>query len=239
MKKIYMFLAFALCASLATAQVEVTFNVDMNAEGASADGIFVTGSWMAAAGLGGDWQEPGSNTDAQLTDDDGDGIFTLTVTMAAGDYFYKYSNGTGWPNAEAGGGGDNYQADLSGCDGQDNGYGGYNRTVTIPDQESYTLDLFSFNSCNITVDVKNLSTITDISIVPNPATEKATVLFTNLNNVDHNVVVTSLTGQVVDQFYSVNGNNLEINTSAYSAGMYFITFTNEKGEQGTEKLIVR
>ncbi|MFT5165526.1 MAG: hypothetical protein ACI8P3_000753 [Saprospiraceae bacterium] len=240
MKKIYFLTMFLFSALLINAQTSVTFTVDMNTEGASGDGIFMSGNWMAAAGLGSDWQEPGSNMDAQLDDSDGDGIYTLTVSLAAGDYQYKFANGTGWPNAEAGGAADNYQANLSGCDGIDNGFGGFNRSVTIPNQASFSPDAYQFNSCDAAaVGVNDLTTIQEIKITPNPTSDIAVVSFSNVNNANHEVTLTNITGQVVKQYNNVSGTSLEIDAQMLTTGMYFVTFYNDLGELGTEKLIVR
>lgn len=239
MKKFYVLLFSAVFAITLNAQVEVTFAVDMNVEAASTDGVFVTGNWMDDAGLGGEWQEPGTNMDAQLTDSDGDKVYTLTVMLPDGDYQFKYANGNGWANAEAGGDSDNYQADLSSCGGVDNGFGGYNRTFTIAGS-ALAITPYEFNSCNVsTVDVTEISTLSDVTIAPNPAADFTIVTYANPNNANHDIIVTSLTGQVVKQFYNIVDNTVRIETQDLTAGMYFITFRNELGEQGTEKFIVK
>jgi len=241
MKKFYVLFFLAAFTTGLMAQVEVTFSVDLSVTGASSDGVFVTGDWMSEAFGGDDWNEPSTNADAELKDDDSDGVYTLTVMLPAGSYAYKYSNGGNWPNAEAGGTDDNYQADLSGCDGTDNGFGGYNRNITIPDEATFALPVYQFNSCMLSTitSVDNLSTISAISITPNPATNFAIINYTKTNNVSHDVLVTSLTGQVVKQFNNVADSSLRIETTDLTAGMYFVTFRNELGELGSEKLIVQ
>jgi hypothetical protein len=241
MKKIYFSLLFLCGVFFASAQVSVTFSVDMNAVGASADGVFVTGNWMDDAGLGGEWQEPGSNTDAQLTDDNGDGLYQLTVMLPAGDYQYKFSNGTSWPNGEAGGGGDNYQADLSGCDGVDNGFGGWNRTLTVPDQASFVPTTYEFNSCNESsiTSISEISTIKEVTIAPNPAEDHVNVTYSNPNATRHNIMITSVTGQIVKQFPNFTGSNITIQVADLNAGMYLLSFTNPQGEIGTKRFIVK
>jgi len=239
MKKIYTLL-FALIFTVSIyAQVEVTFRVDMTETTADAAGIFVTGNWMGAAGLGGDWQEPSSNTDAQLLDDDNDGVYTLTVMLASGDYQYKYSNGQGWPNAEAGSSSDNYQADLSSCGGTDNGYGGYNRNFNVP-TEAVVLDAFLFNSCDLSLaSTENLSTIDKVTLSPNPAQNNVEIRLNNSDLSNHLVTVYSLTGKLIEQRDMGNAEFINIDLSNYSNGMYIVTFQNELGEIGSEKLIVQ
>jgi hypothetical protein len=241
MKKFYFLTLFLALTLVLNAQTEVTFAVDMNTEVASSDGVFISGNLLDEAGFGSDWQEPGSNTDIQLSDDDGDGVYSIVLTLAAGDYQYKFSNGSGWPNAEAGGNADNYQADLSSCGGTDNGFGGYNRNITIPDEATFTVPVYEFNSCieSSVSSTDNLTTISNLTIAPNPASDFININYTNANNVTHDIIVASITGQVLKQFYSVAGNNQQIDVKDLAAGMYFVTFRNDKGEQGTEKFIVR
>jgi len=239
MKRIYTLLFALIFTASIYAQTEVTFRVDMNTTAADAAGVFITGSWMEAAGLGGNWQEPSSNTDAQLLDMDGDGVYTLTVMLAEGDYQYKYANGSGWPNAEAGGGGDNYQADLSTCGGTDNGYGGYNRNLTVAGTDPIRLDAFLFNSCDLSlVNTTNLSTIEGVTLSPNPASYNVEIRLQSSDLSSHLVTVYNMTGQLIEQRNMGNAEFMNINLANYAKGMYIVTFQNELGEVGSEKLIV-
>ena len=240
MKKIYTLLFALIMTTAMYAQVEVIFRVDMNTTAPDAGGVFVTGNWMDAAGLSGDWQEPGSNTDAQLTDPDGDGVYVLAVMMPAGDYQYKYANGSGWANGEAGGDNDNYQADLSSCGGIDNGYGGFNRSMTVPSETSWTTPNYLFNSCEASlVSTDDLSTLSGVKIFPNPATSNVFVQFENSNGANHQIAIFSMTGQMVDQMDLGNADQFELNVTDYAAGLYLISFRNEKGEIGSRKLVVK
>ena len=98
-------------------QPQITLNVDMRDEAVSPDGIWVTGNF-----IGCNWAEPGSNPAYELTDPDGDGIYSVTVEynkMARTGYEcvvandgnaldraknpmeYKFANGKGWANTES------------------------------------------------------------------------------------------------------------------------------------------
>ncbi len=240
MKQLYFLVIFAVFAAPLMGQVEVTFSVDMSVTAPDAAGVFATGNWMDDAGLGGEWQEPGSNMDAALTDGDGDGVFTLTVMLPDGDYQFKYANGSGWPNGEAGGGGDNYQADLSGCGGVDNGFGGFNRTFTVAGS-AMTLTTYEFNSCNESTiaSTENVSTLGGLMVAPNPATDVVNISFSNDNNAEHTVSLYALTGQLLEQVQLGTDRNVSIDVTAYPTGMYLLQFTNELGERGTQKLMIK
>lgn len=96
MKNFYMMALAALVSAAATAQISVTFRVDMSDQDVSVMGVHVAGSWQAAAGFSSDWQ-PG---ESQMSDA-GDGIYELTVDLPAGQYEYKYVNGNDWGMDEA------------------------------------------------------------------------------------------------------------------------------------------
>lgn len=97
MKKIYFAALAVMFATMAQAQILVTFQVDMNGETVSSDGVHVAGDWQLEAGYAGNW-DPSS---AIMTDDDSDGIYELTVDLAPGQYQYKYVNGNAWGSDES------------------------------------------------------------------------------------------------------------------------------------------
>ena len=69
--------------------VDVTFQVDMNNEPVSPDGIHVAGSFT-------DW----NSSSAELFDFDQDGIYSLTLPIPIGQYQYNFINGNNWENSE-------------------------------------------------------------------------------------------------------------------------------------------
>ena len=97
MKKIYLLLPLAMLTTLAMGQINYTFEVDMNNETVSADGVHVAGNFQEASGEAGDW-DPATS---ELLDGDADGIYTLTVSIPAGGYEYKYINGNAWSAEES------------------------------------------------------------------------------------------------------------------------------------------
>ena len=96
MKKIYLLALSVVFGVSAMAQVSVTFQVDMNGITVSPDGVHVAGDWQDEAGYPADWQ-PGT---AQMSDDDLDGIYSLTVDLPAGQYEYKFINDNDWGTGE-------------------------------------------------------------------------------------------------------------------------------------------
>ena len=84
MKHITLFAALVLAAFQMQAQmVSVTFNVNMANEDVSPQGVYLAG--------GADFGVPGDNP---MNDDDGDGVWTITVDVASGyTGFYTFTNG--------------------------------------------------------------------------------------------------------------------------------------------------
>ncbi|MCB0734326.1 MAG: T9SS type A sorting domain-containing protein [Bacteroidetes bacterium] len=130
MKKGYLLIALLLVATFSFAQVSVTFQVDMSKQTVSSNGVHVAGSFQDEAGFAGDW-DPST---AALTDGDGDGVYTLTVTLPADSTFqYKFVNGNAW-------GGD--EGIPSACN-----VGG-NRELKVPSSGPYSIPTVCFASCD-------------------------------------------------------------------------------------------
>ncbi len=231
MKKFYFLCLFLSSTLFVQAQVQVTFSVDMNAE-------ITAGTFDPAADLmriGGDFQG-WTPTDNQMEDADEDGVYTLTVDLAADQaILYKFVIND-WGTNEFG------EGAVAGDCNMDDGAGNVNRTHTVVDNNGTdVLPTYIYNTCDLSsvVNVNNLTTITDLTIAPNPASDFININYSNANNTTHDILITSITGQVVKQFYSVAGNNQQVDVKDLSAGMYFVTFRNDKGEQGSEKFIVK
>ena len=79
------------------AQIPLTFRVDMSAQEVSPSGVHVMGNWQAISnGTGMNW-EPQHN---QMTDEDADGIYELTVLTIPGTYQFAYINGNSFEATE-------------------------------------------------------------------------------------------------------------------------------------------
>ena len=93
MKKLYtLLMVIPLVVATQAQTVPVTFSVDMNFETVAAEGVHVAGNFQG-------WDPAGT----MLSDDDMDGIFTVTVDVAdtLGTIQYKFLNGNAWGVDEA------------------------------------------------------------------------------------------------------------------------------------------
>ena len=88
----------------------VTLNVNMSNETVSAEGVYVAGSFNG-------WDA----TATQMSDDDGDGVYSVSVTVPLGsDIQYKFLNGPSY----------DFEENVLAACGIDNGQGGFNRLLT-------------------------------------------------------------------------------------------------------------
>lgn len=88
MKKLYTFLFGLLAVTFASAQVNVTFSVDMSNEVVAAEGVHIAGDFQG-------WDPSGT----PLTDD-GSGVYSVTLSLEPGAYEFKFINGNDWPQEE-------------------------------------------------------------------------------------------------------------------------------------------
>ncbi len=81
--------------------VEVVLSVDMHGAGlALAQPVYFAGDF---GGIYGTWNTPGDNPENELTDADGDSIYSVTMDLLEGNYQYKFFKGAGWDGGEWGG----------------------------------------------------------------------------------------------------------------------------------------
>ena len=117
---------------------EITFAVDMSQETVAESGVWLMGGFTSPA-----WQEGA----IQMSDDDGDGVYTVTATVdGPAEFQYKFSNGATMVDGAADYSvGEDADFAAAGC-GVSNGVGGFNRTYTRNgDVES--LAAVCYNSC--------------------------------------------------------------------------------------------
>ena len=113
-----LFFYVSLCAQT----VNITFNVDMQNETVSENGVHLAGSFQQ-------W----NSSSTQMIDLDGDGVYSVTLVLSSDSiYEYKYINGNSWGSDE----------DITGNCGAGNG----NRILYVDTNDQY-LAPFYFNTC--------------------------------------------------------------------------------------------
>jgi len=173
---------------------DVVFNVDMTVP--IANGIFSPGAdFVDVSGTFNAW---GST---QLTDADGDKIYSLTVPAMTlfQSIQYKYRiNGT-TPEFPTTGKNRDYRISY------------YNMLA----------DVFN-NGVSLGVDVNTLSS--SVSVYPNPASDNLNISIVNAKPTDTDVVITSLHGQVVyrTRLQSVIDYTLPVDLSGFAKGLYLL-----------------
>lgn len=74
------------------------FNVDMKEAGLKTEEkVYISGSFGEVYG---NWSEPGTDTKTEMTDTDGDGIYSVVLDLSDGNYQFKFFKGTGWGGGE-------------------------------------------------------------------------------------------------------------------------------------------
>lgn len=234
MKKLFTFLFLLGCTFYMTAQVAVTFAVDMNGVtefDPAADVLKVRGSfngWGDASG------------DNVLTDEDGDGAYSVTIEGAIfpGEIQFKYLLND-WGTNEFG---ESTPGEPGDCT-MDDGAGNVNRIETIPNEDAVVLTVYKYNGCEVSdlpaSVIEPTSTIKGITVSPNPFNTSAIVTIDNPSNTAHDVIITNMTGQVVELFHNVTDNNITIEKGNLTKGIYFIGFRNAKGEVAMDRLVIQ
>ena len=109
-----------------TYTVSVEFNVDMNNEVVSSQGVHIAGTFTS-------W----STDSIEMFDLNGDGVYTVSVDLNQGWYYeYKYLNGNNW-------GSDEILASWESCSN-----GGGNRVLNTDTSSTQVLPVVCFSSCS-------------------------------------------------------------------------------------------
>ncbi len=182
------------------------FQVDMNGSGiTAADHLWISGS---LGGIYGTWPTPGSNPNDELIDPDGDGIYTIYLSLPNQVVEFKFVKGDGW-----GAGEDTY---------------GSNRSFPIVGNCNV---IFTWGVGGFETSIRDNKQAGKIQMYPNPVRNELTV---NTTSNISKVIITNTLGKVVgNTIYT----NKTINTSNLSKGMYFVTFVNADGTKVTQKLV--
>lgn len=125
-------------------------------------------------------------------------------------------------------------------------------TLTLPAEaadNSFTLAFTSINrrGNNLLIDNIQLGSETGInesrpqllSIRPNPAENRVTLLFARPLSVTASIKVTDISGKEIFRQHVNSAQQLDLNVSGWSAGLYFISVHDGDGQTATAKIIVR
>jgi hypothetical protein len=191
----------------------VTFNVDMSQYGlADGDTVHVNGEFTGWCGSCGN----------EMSDADGDGIYTITMDINPGTYFWKFSINA-WGDQES------FSEDIDGCTAENNG--NFDRQIVIGSDDMEVT--YGWNSCEAGLSVSD-NTLLDMRIYPNPSNGSYVTIQTPVNGVKY-VEVFDITGK---RLINTSLNADTLNVSSISTGMYFVKVT-VAGQSKTSKLIIR
>jgi len=195
-----------LFLSLTPEPVDVTFRVDMTNETVHADGVFFAGS------INGWTQDAMTNTSGS--------IWEITYQIQPGEEVqYKFLNGPdGWEPSDQ----------LADC-GVDDGFGGYNRVLTVGDMPM-VLDPVCFSycvTCNV-VAVDETEFEAGLALQPNPASGQTFLQYNFKEALDLQVTMTNNLGQVLQAWNLENAQSgtLQLDISSVPAGVYFVQITD-------------
>ncbi|MEI6882549.1 MAG: T9SS type A sorting domain-containing protein [Bacteroidota bacterium] len=203
--------------------VNVTFSVDMSNETPSPDGVFIFGDFQAPT----QWEE------GKVQLNQSGAIFSLTIPVYNGNYFYRFINGKGTSKVEE-------TAIDSSC-GTFDGYRNINnRNLFLYGTSNDTiLPVYTFNKCqsaSTTNGINSLKSIENISIYPNPMNEY-TVL--NLGNEGrYQVAVMDITGKVIRSYANQTQGYLTIEKGELTSGVYMIRVVNQNNQTSQFRVTV-
>ena len=240
----------ALAASLALAaraqdSIAITFAVDMTGVeefDAATDVLRVAGNFQ----LPDEWSPMAAAGDNILSDPDTNGVWAVTYQIPAGadTIQYKYVIND-WGTNE-------FPSNTSGGDCTlDDG----NRFALLPDGDSaVTLQVYLYSSCELsqlpiaaadttsedtTSAVRALPRLAGVSVTPNPASERATVLLPALDGETFVVRVLGADGRLALAPQTTTATTLELDGADLPPGLYLVDVTaTAEGRRAVVKLLV-
>jgi hypothetical protein len=196
---------------------DITLEVDMNGYAEAFTQVYLSGSFNAWSG------------DANpMADDDGDGIWSITLPLNGGSYAYKFTHDN-WTGQEFW---DTVEGD---CLFQDGDF--VNRQLEVMGDASAC---FVWGTCTgCTVDVNDLDYAGNIfEVRPTIARHETQMIFGTKFNGDKTVHVFNAIGQMVEAIEIPAGTvNHTLDVADLEDGLYFINVATE-GKQQTQRIIV-
>ena len=183
-------------------------NVDMSEAGTMTGiPVYIAGAF---GGANGTWAEPGSIPENEMTDEDGDGIYSITLHLADGTYAFKFFKGAGWDGGDPASGGD--------------------RVLEISGDENVTYKWGMAGALS----VPQNPLVNYIEMYPNPVSNELVI---NTSKSLKEVTITSMLGQKVHTYQINNSGRISINTNELNSGLYIVTFHGNDGSRMVQKLI--
>lgn len=163
----------------------------------------------ALGGIYGTWDEPGTNANNEMFDTDGDKIYSITLALPDGVIAFKFFMGIGWGSGDPAPGGD--------------------RTYTVMGSANLS---YKWGVDGL-IGIPNNPLADKVQMYPNPTNTRLQV---NTTGEVSRVIISSMLGQIVENI-EMTSNNVTINTSSLSNGLYFVTFVGNTGATYTQKLM--
>lgn len=91
-------------------------------------------------------------------------------------------------------------------------------------------------STSIPTSISNITDKLEVSIYPNPTTDKLFINFENTTNKADKLAITDLTGKIISETNLSNSN--EINVSNIAKGIYFLRFYNKEAILANRKIVI-
>lgn len=201
------------------APIPVTFRVDMSEQ------IVVSGVTIFGGSING-W----NNTATPMTDDDGDGVYEVTLDLTAGGHEYKFVNS---------GVEEIFDPIVHGectVTTPDSVY--TNRYLFIEGADPVVTDPYCFNSCDAcaTIGIDAVDAF-DFQIVPSVTSDVVELRMGRISATNLDLSVVSYTGSVVAQHQIPAGVNVwTLDMSAEANGIYFIQVQSE-GQGVTRRVL--
>jgi hypothetical protein len=185
---------------------EQTISIDMRPIGMTAgDKVYISG---AIGGIHGTWNEPGTNTNNEMLDLDGDTIYSITMHLPNGVIAFKFFKGAGWGTGDPVG----------------------DRNLTV----NGSADLkYKWGVAGIWTGINN-AFAGKVQIYPNPVGD---VLNINSSVELSRVYITNMLGQMVGSYDMTSNTDMRIPASGMKTGLYLVTLVGKDGNKAILKLM--
>lgn len=201
--------------TLPPAPVDVVFTVDMLLSDTDPAGVYLTGDFGLAS------------NEFLMTNNNGSPFWTTTLSIAPGNFYYRFVNGTPDEGTTETLENDN----LNNCSEVIEGV--RQRSILVMEDQPLTLDTVCFDECSECVIIDDvdqaLADLLVFELQPNPAKHYSRLVCSNAPVARKQVQLINAIGQIVEHFELTSGENeLLIFTSNFPAGIYWVSLEIEE-----------